>query len=145
MLLATGLLSHYEAALTGCPRPSCWACSSGKSGCAGGGIAGATVIGGVVGVVLLALFYVPFVRHPQFSATYTYLSDRRMGGQFPAQQPGRLFPAHHGLQHHLPACHPHRVDHRSHRARPLSARRWARSPRRCWAPSWSLPSGIPRG
>ncbi|NJN81566.1 MAG: hypothetical protein HC802_04290 [Caldilineaceae bacterium] len=38
---------------------------------------------GAVGVALLAVFYIPFVLHPHFSATYTYLVDRRIGGSFP--------------------------------------------------------------
>jgi hypothetical protein len=37
----------------------------------------------VTGAVLLALFYVPFILHPNFSATYTYLADRRIGTSFP--------------------------------------------------------------
>ncbi|MEZ4717353.1 MAG: glycosyltransferase family 39 protein [Caldilineaceae bacterium] len=83
MLLATGLLSHYEAALAGLPAAFLLGVLIWQNRPRWREIVGATVIGGVVGVVLLALFYVPFVRHPQFSATYTYLSDRRMGGQFP--------------------------------------------------------------
>ena len=83
VLLATGLLSHYEAALAGLPAAFLLGVLIWQNRARWREIVGATVVGGAVGVVMLALFYVPFVRHPQFSATYTYLSDRRMGGQFP--------------------------------------------------------------
>jgi hypothetical protein len=83
ILLATGLLSHYEAALAGLPAVFLLGVLLWQQRGRWGEIVGATVIGGAVGVAMLALFYVPFVRHPQFSATYTYLADRRMGGQFP--------------------------------------------------------------
>ena len=42
-----------------------------------------TFYAGTIGVVVLALFYIPFVRHPHFQATYTYLAERRIGGSFP--------------------------------------------------------------
>lgn len=37
----------------------------------------------ITGAILLALFYVPFLLHPNFTATYTYLADRRIGSSFP--------------------------------------------------------------
>ena len=36
---------------------------------------------GALGAALTALFYAPYVRHPQFSATFTYLVQRRVGGE----------------------------------------------------------------
>ncbi len=83
ILLATGLLSHYEAALVAIPalflfllllwtRPTRWR-----------EILGGALIATLVGGAMLAFFYVPFVQHPHFSATYTYLTDRRIGGSFP--------------------------------------------------------------
>ena len=83
ILLATGLLSHYEAALAGLPAAFLLAVLVWQNRARGAQILGATVGAGAVGVLMLAAFYVPFVRHPNFSATYTYLADRRMGGQFP--------------------------------------------------------------
>ena len=37
-------------------------------------------VASIIGIALLALFYVPYLNHPQFSATYTYLTERRIGG-----------------------------------------------------------------
>src|SRR5690606_16847275 len=37
----------------------------------------------LVGATGLGLFYVPFFLHPNFLASYTYLAERRIGGQFP--------------------------------------------------------------
>ena len=39
----------------------------------------ATLVAGLIGSILTALFYAPFVLHPQFRATYTYLVQRRLG------------------------------------------------------------------
>lgn len=83
ILLATGLLSHYEAAQAVAPvgflllallwqQPRQWL-----------RLLLAAVPALVVGGLLLAAFYVPFVLHPNFQATYTYLVDRRVGGAFP--------------------------------------------------------------
>ncbi|MCB9138065.1 MAG: glycosyltransferase family 39 protein [Caldilineaceae bacterium] len=83
VILATGLLSHYEAALAVIPalflllvlfwqRPTRWR-----------EFLGDLVPPILTGGVMLALFYIPFVRHPHFRATYTYLTDRRVGGSFP--------------------------------------------------------------
>ena len=83
ILLATGLLSHYEAAQAAVPvgflllallwqQPRQWLRFV---------IAALPAV--IVGGILLAIFYVPFVLHPNFQATYTYLVDRRVGGAFP--------------------------------------------------------------
>lgn len=83
ILLATGLLSHYEAAQAAVPvgflllallwqRPRQWL-----------QLLLAALPAVVVAGLLLAAFYVPFVLHPNFQATYTYLVDRRVGGAFP--------------------------------------------------------------
>lgn len=83
ILLATGLLSHYEAAQAAVPvgflllallwqQPRQWL-----------RLLVAAIPAVVVGGLLLAAFYVPFVLHPNFQATYTYLVDRRVGGAFP--------------------------------------------------------------
>jgi len=83
ILLATGLLSHYEAAQAAVPvgfllvallwqQPRQWL-----------RLLIAAIPAVVVGGLLLAAFYVPFVLHPNFQATYTYLVVRRIGGTFP--------------------------------------------------------------
>ncbi len=79
--LATGVLAHYEAALVVVPglyllwkiwqqhKPQnfSWA------------LGGALIVAGVGA----GLFYLPYLLNPAFSATYTYLTDERIGGQFP--------------------------------------------------------------
>jgi 4-amino-4-deoxy-L-arabinose transferase-like glycosyltransferase len=77
-LWATGLLSHYDALLTAVPAgwllavllwqhrqtwPQWWRSLG---------------LALLVGASLLALFYPPFLLHPHFQATYTYLLDRRI-------------------------------------------------------------------
>jgi hypothetical protein len=37
----------------------------------------------MIGGLILASFYVPFVLHPHFSETFSYIADQRIGGQFP--------------------------------------------------------------
>lgn len=78
--LGAGLLAHYEAGLAALPallavgviwqrhpdqRRTLW-----------------TGLGAAIGVgaVLISLFYLPFLLHEQFGATYTYLVDRRIAG-----------------------------------------------------------------
>ncbi|MFQ6100125.1 MAG: ArnT family glycosyltransferase [Anaerolineae bacterium] len=78
-LLALGLLAHYDAGLalpaavylvgrrlwrTGSERRTCWV----------------EVLGaGALASIILALFYLPFVRHPSFAKTFAYLSGARIG------------------------------------------------------------------
>ena len=51
--------------------------------------AGRTV---ALGAALLALFYLPYIRHQQFGATYTYLVDRRIAGDgFPVNNVADLW------------------------------------------------------
>lgn len=86
VLLATGLLSHYDAALTLIPalwllgvliwqKRQAWLTWVQSSGLA-------LLVGGS----LLLLFYPRFLLHPHFEATYTYLTDRRLAA------PGLRFP-----------------------------------------------------
>jgi hypothetical protein len=83
LLLATGLLSHYEAALVIFPVGyllwRIW-----REGTTLATLVRAAAIPVVVGGALLAGFYLPFVLNPAFYDTYYYLTDYRMGG-------GRLF------------------------------------------------------
>ncbi len=83
ILLATGLLSHYEAALVAVPALFLLLVLLWQRPTRRREILGGTLAAALVGAVMLALFYLPFVRHPHFSATYTYLTDRRIGGSFP--------------------------------------------------------------
>lgn len=79
LLLATGLFSHYEAALAIVPATYFFGVMLYRYPEKRRQVITATLIAGAIGVMMLALFYVPFLRHPQFTATYTYLTERRIG------------------------------------------------------------------
>ncbi|MEZ4859969.1 MAG: glycosyltransferase family 39 protein [Caldilineaceae bacterium] len=83
ILLATGLLSHYEAAQAAVPIVILLVALFWKRPEVRGKLLLACVPATVVGGALLASFYVPFLRHPHFAATYVYLVDRRVGDAFP--------------------------------------------------------------
>jgi 4-amino-4-deoxy-L-arabinose transferase-like glycosyltransferase len=83
LLLATGLLSHYEGALVALPAAVLWGVLLWRERRDWRRIAGATAIAAVVGGVLLGAFYLPYVTNPRFAATYFYLTDRRIGGSPP--------------------------------------------------------------
>jgi 4-amino-4-deoxy-L-arabinose transferase-like glycosyltransferase len=76
---ATGLLAHYEAALVLFPGLfllwHIWRQGQGVRWFASS-VWPALLLGGLV----LATFYAPFVRNPSFYDTYYYLTDYRMGG-----------------------------------------------------------------
>jgi hypothetical protein len=79
LLWATGLLSHYEAALVIFPVLYLfWV--KWRAGETLVGLVRTALIPVVVGATTLAAFYVPFVRNPAFTDTYYYLTDYRMGG-----------------------------------------------------------------
>ncbi|MFN8490799.1 MAG: glycosyltransferase family 39 protein [Caldilineaceae bacterium] len=81
LLLATGLLAHYEAALVIVPslyllwlvwrrhQPPHFVFALG--------------IAAVVTGVTAGLFYIPYLLNPAFQNTYAYLTDERIGGHFP--------------------------------------------------------------
>ncbi len=79
ILLATGLLSHYEAALVLFPVGyllwRIW-----REGTTLATLARSLIVPILTGGLLLASFYLPFVLHPAFYDTYYYLTDYRMGG-----------------------------------------------------------------
>ena len=79
LLLATGLLSHYEAALVAFPVGyllwRIW-----RGGVPLGRLARALVLPGLLGAVLIASFYLPFILKPSFANTFAYLTSYRMGG-----------------------------------------------------------------
>ena len=80
-LLATGVLAHYEAALVVVPglyllwqiwqrhKPPQFVLALGL----------ALIVAGITA----ATFYLPYLLNPAFQNTYAYLTDERIGGQFP--------------------------------------------------------------
>ncbi len=79
-LTAAGLWAHYEAGLVAVPAlyllGVLWTRHPLLQAALARGLGGALALG----AGLLALFYAPFLLHPQFGATYTYLVDRRIAG-----------------------------------------------------------------
>jgi hypothetical protein len=80
-LLATGLLSHYEAATVLAPVAVLLGAALYNGRIRWATLLRAALPAIAVGGSMLALFYIPFVLHPNFAATYTYLVDRRIGGE----------------------------------------------------------------
>ncbi|MBE2237258.1 MAG: glycosyltransferase family 39 protein, partial [Caldilineaceae bacterium] len=83
ILLATGMLSHYEGALAAIPAVFLLGLIFWDNRDRWRALLGATVIAAIVGAVVLGVFYVPFIFNERFAATYTYLTDRRIGGSPP--------------------------------------------------------------
>ncbi|HXF63421.1 MAG TPA: glycosyltransferase family 39 protein, partial [Caldilineaceae bacterium] len=84
LFFATGLWSHYEGALVALPALYLVGVMLRRHRAApetARRLWAALGIGGVVAALLLALFYLPFLLHAQFGATYTYLMERRIGGE----------------------------------------------------------------
>jgi hypothetical protein len=91
-LLAAGLWAHYEAGLASIPAlftiGLLWARYPNQRRTLAVGVGSALVLGGA----LLALFYLPYIQHQQFGATYTYLVDRRIAGDgFPVNNVADLW------------------------------------------------------
>lgn len=80
-LLATGILSHYEAVAAALPASFLLGAAIYQRRVDWRTLSLAATPGLLTGGAMLAAFYVPFVLHPNFSATYTYLVDRRFGGE----------------------------------------------------------------
>ena len=82
IFLATGLLAHYEAALVVLPAAylvyALWRRGAGLAK-----LARALVAPVVVGTVMLASFYIPFILNPSFGITYAYITVNRIGTTFP--------------------------------------------------------------
>jgi 4-amino-4-deoxy-L-arabinose transferase-like glycosyltransferase len=78
LLLATGLLAHYEAALAALPVLYLTGCLWARIGPAR--LARAIAGPAVLGLVLLSAFYAPFVRNPEFSDTMAYVLGFRIAG-----------------------------------------------------------------
>ncbi len=83
LLLATGLLSHYEGALAALPAALLWGVLLWQQRSAWRRVAAATLVAAAAGGALLAAFYAPYIFNPRFAATYYYLTDRRIGGSPP--------------------------------------------------------------
>ncbi len=81
LLLATGLLAHYEAVLVSAPGLYLlwlvW--RRHKPRHFGFALASAALVTGVTA----GLFYIPYLLNPAFQNTYAYLTDERIGGRFP--------------------------------------------------------------
>jgi hypothetical protein len=77
-LSATGLLSHYEALAVAAPSAFLLVAALVQGRVGWSRLAWALFPALLVGGLLLAIFYVPFVTHPHFAATYIYLVDRRI-------------------------------------------------------------------
>lgn len=83
VFLATGILSHYEGALPMIPAAFLLGVIFWRNRTQWKPIAVATLIAAAVGGALLAVFYLPYVFDEHFSATWVYLTDRRIGGHMP--------------------------------------------------------------
>jgi hypothetical protein len=81
LALAGGLLAHYEAGLVALPALFAvgvlWQRYPAQRRDLWRGLGAATLLG----ALLLGLFYLPFLLHEQFGATYTYLVDRRIAAE----------------------------------------------------------------
>jgi len=84
LLLATGLLAHYDALIVAVPVLCLLAGLFWQTRLRWRMVTRAVLIAALVGGALLAIFYVPFFLHPHFRATYAYLVDQRIsGGEIP--------------------------------------------------------------
>ncbi len=80
IFLATGMLAHYDAVLTFIPVIFLVGALGWQQRVRWGALVRAIIPTALVGVGLLAIFYVPFVLVSHFQATYTYLVEQRIGG-----------------------------------------------------------------
>lgn len=83
ILLATGMLSHYEGALAALPAAYLLGVIFWRQRQQWRALLGAVAIAAGVGAVMLGVFYAPFIFNERFAATYTYLTERRIGGSPP--------------------------------------------------------------
>ncbi|CAN5547453.1 hypothetical protein BH10CHL1_BH10CHL1_46320 [soil metagenome] len=79
ILWATGLLAHYDAALTIVPVAFLVGALGWQQRVRWRTLVQVTIPAALVGGVLLTVFYVPFVFASHFQATYRYLIDQRIG------------------------------------------------------------------
>lgn len=83
LLLATGVLSHYEGVLVALPAAFLWLVLLWREREQRRSLLMGTLVALGVAAVALGLFYLPYVLNPRFAATYQYLTDRRIGNSFP--------------------------------------------------------------
>ncbi|MDQ7030813.1 MAG: glycosyltransferase family 39 protein [Ardenticatenia bacterium] len=83
LVLTAGLFAHYEAIVVALPALLFMVWGAWRQREPWSRLILDLVPALLLGGALLALFYVPFVLHPNFAATYAYLTQRRIGGQFP--------------------------------------------------------------
>lgn len=76
ILLATGLLAHYDAAIVAIPVAFLFVAFIWQQRPRWVTVGLALLPGLLVGTALLASFYVPFILHPHFAATTSYFSGR---------------------------------------------------------------------
>jgi len=91
LLLATGLLAHYDA-LAAAPPLAVLLIAAYIRWRAGRRIlVMSALLAGTAGVLILALYYVPFLLNPAFRATLDYLVGERIGSAPPYNNLGDLF------------------------------------------------------
>lgn len=83
LLLSTAILSHYEGVLAALPAAALLAATFLRHRAQWRQLLGAAALAAGVGAVLLGIFYIPYIFHDRFAATYTYLTVRRIGGSPP--------------------------------------------------------------
>ena len=83
LLLATGALSHYEGVLPALPALFLLAMLVWQQRTQWRAYLAPILIALAVGGATLAIFYLPYILNERFAATYTYLTDRRIGSSFP--------------------------------------------------------------
>jgi len=83
LLLATGALSHYEGVLPALPALFLLVMLIWQQRTAWRAYIAPILIALAVGGLALAIFYLPYILNERFAATYTYLTDRRIGSSFP--------------------------------------------------------------
>lgn len=77
---ATGLLSHYDALLVAPPATLLFGALLWRRPNLRGQVLRSAAPALLLGAGVLAVFYLPFVLHPHFQATLTYVVDRRLSG-----------------------------------------------------------------
>lgn len=91
LFLAFGTWAHYEAVLAAVPVAYLVASRARRERWSAGTWVRRLAAPVLVGAAVTAAFYVPFVLHPQFSTTFRYIAERRVGGAAPYNKLGDYF------------------------------------------------------